>query len=139
MSKPETKKKLRRFLGMASYYRRFVPHFAEAATPLHSMTGKKSPTKVIWTEESTTAFTRVKEGLVKMTELHAPDYHQPYLLKTDASGVGLGAALEQEKEGTNYPVAFYSRKLTQTEKSYTASELETLAIIDAITHFGVYI
>jgi len=139
MEKPATKKALRRFLGMASYYRRFVPGFAEKAAPLYTATAKKEPDKVRWTSDRETAFSSLKEAMTKTVTLTTPDYSKPYLLKTDASGVGVGAVLEQKTDEVLYPIAFYSRKLTGAEYRYSASELEALAIIEAIKHFEVYL
>lgn len=137
--RPVTKKQMQRFLGMAGYYRRFVPGYAESAAPLHDVTGKKAPVQIKWTPERDKAFKQIKQALGEATILVAPDYQQPYLLKTDASGIGIGAALEQQKDNVWRPVAFFSRKLTPVEKRYSASELETLAIIASIKHFGVYL
>ena len=61
------------------------------------------------------------------------------VLKTDASGTGIGAASEQEQDGQIFPIAFYSWKLTPAETRYAATELEALAIIKVIRHFQVYL
>jgi len=77
--------------------------------------------------------------MTKTVTLRAPDYSKSYVLKTDASGSGVGAVLEQEVEGILYPMAFYSRKLVGAEARYSASELEALAIVEAIKHFEGYL
>ena len=73
--------------------------------------------------------------MTQTVTLHSPDQMLPYTLKTDASGTGIGAALEQQKEGETFPVVFYSRTLTPVESRYAAA----LAIIEAIRHFEIYL
>ena len=139
MDKPITKKGLRRFLGMASYYRRFIPRYADLAADLHTATSKKTGNTIKWISQRVKAFNQVQEAITRTVTLRSPDQSLPYILKTDASGKGVGAALEQEKDGVTYPIAFYSRKLTPTESRYAATELETLAIIEAVKHFDIYL
>ena len=69
----------------------------------------------------------------------APDANLPYTLCTDASGIGIGAVLEQELQGEVRPIAYYSRKLQPREMKYSATELEALAIHDAVKHFAIYL
>ena len=139
MDRPSTKKGLRRFLGMASYYRRFIPGFADKAAQLHSATSKKEGNTIRWTAARQDSFKALQAAMTQTVTLHSPDQMLPYTLKTDASGTGIGAALEQQKEGETFPVAFYSRKLTPVESRYAATELEALAIIEAIRHFEIYL
>jgi len=139
MEQPVDKKGLRRFLGMASYYRRFIPSFADVAAVLHAATSKKENNRIRWTLERQQAFAKLQEAVTATVTLYAPDQTRPYILKTDASGTGIGAALEQEKDGQNYPVAFFSRKLTGPETRYGVTELEALAIVEAVKHFEVYL
>lgn len=89
-------KALRSFLGLASYYRRFVPNFAQAAGPLHAFT--KQDTPFVWTAECQTAFTKLKHQLTEAPVLAYPDFSKPFILETDASGVGLGAVLAQKQK-----------------------------------------
>ncbi len=70
--------------------------------------------------------------LIEASILHAADRAKPFLLSTDARGVGIGAVLEQDSEKGIVPVAFYSRKLKQCERKYEITELESYMIIDVV-------
>ena len=68
-----------------------------------------------------------------------PDLTKPFILDTDASGVGIGAVLSQKQGGTERVVAYYSRVLTKSERNYCVTRRELLAVIDAIKHFHTYL
>ncbi len=138
--RPETKKELRSFLGLAGYYRRFIPNFAAIAVPLTDLTKKKEPNQVRWGESQETSFNTLKEKLTTSPILQLPDCTQPFVLRTDASNTGLGAVLLQEKEDEGkFPVAYASRKLLTREKSYATIEKECLAVVWGIQKFEVYL
>ena len=131
---------VRSFVGLASYYRRFVPHFAAIAAPLHRLT--KKDVRFEWSEECETAFCRLKSLLTEAPVLVYPRFGEGehFLLETDASGVGLGAVLSQKQgDGKYHPVAYASRSLQPNEKNYPISELETLAIVWAVKYFRAYL
>ena len=128
MQRPQTKKQVRSFLGMVGYYRRFLPHFATKAEPLTALTKKGLPEKVAWTETTERAFKILKKDLVQSVKLKNPDFSQTFLLQTDASNVGIGAVLSQGSPN-DQPIAYYSRKLLDREKKYSAVEKECLAIL----------
>ena len=135
---PVDVKSLRAFLGLASYYRRFVPAFSSVANPLYSLTRKD--VAFVWSQECDTAFTQLKELLTQAPVLAYPSFGRDFLLETDASGVGLGAILSQKQEdGSIRPIAFASRTLLTHEKNYGISELEALAVVWAVKHFRHYI
>ena len=94
---PTNVKEVREFLGLAGYYRRFVPNFARVAGPLHSLTKQEVPFH--WTGECQQSFDCLKRLLSEPPVLVYPDFTRPFTLHTDASGKGLGAVLEQENEG----------------------------------------
>ena len=109
---PTNVKEVREFLGLAGYYRRFVPNFARVAGPLHSLT--RQEVQFHWTGECH----RLKQLLSEPPVLAYPDFTRPFMLHTDASGKGLGAVLEQESEGGgNHPVAYASRTLSNMRKT----------------------
>ena len=137
---PKRKKDLRAFLGLAGYYRRFVPHYADIAALLTDLTGKLHPDKLQWEEQHQAAFSVLKEKLKKDTVMTGPDYRKPFVLQTDASEIGIGAVLSQvDEHEQDRPVAYYSRKLKKAEKKYATVERECLAIVDGIKHFEVYL
>ena len=135
---PTCLKELRRFLGLASYYRRFIPKFASIAQSLHHLTCKDVP--FIWTEAATSAFQELKERLTTSPVLAYPSFDQDLVLETDASISGLGAVLAQvQSDGKLHPIAYASRSLSPPEKNYSVTELETLAVVWAMSNFHYYL
>ena len=123
------------FLGLTSFYRRFVPGFARIASPLHELTKKGIAFK--WTEACQTAFNQLNEKLV---EAPYPNFNEKFTLETDASVHGLGAILSQVQEDKKlHPVAYASRALSDQEKRYAITELETLAVVWSMSHFHSYL
>eukprot|EP00731_Ephydatia_muelleri_P019461 Em0012g286a len=134
---PRTSKELQSFLGLASYYRRFVKDFAHIASPLHALTEKGRVW--VWSKECNDAFFDLKKRLVSSPILTLPDFSLPFVLDTDASGDGLGAVLAQNVDGVERVVAYASRALSRTEKKYCATRREMLALVWAARHFRPYL
>lgn len=130
-------RKLRSFLGLATYYRSFIKDFSKIATSLHNLT--KKGRKFEWTPECEKAFCGLKMALTEAPVLPYPDPNLPYLLDTDASQEGLGAVLSQIKDGKERVVAFYSSKLTNPEKNYCVTRKELLAVVKSLEHFHPYL
>ena len=129
---------LRQFLGLASYYRRFVVQFAKIASPLHRLTGKD--VRWEWTEDCQTAFSELKQRLLNSPVLVYPDFDLDFILETDAGKDGLGAILSQKKADDKlHPVAYASRSTSSPEKNYSVTKLETLAVVWAVQHFRAYL
>ena len=137
--RPRTRKDVRRFLGLASYYRQFVPGFSELASPLTDLTRKGAPDPVQWTERCRVAFDGIKNALCGETVLYAPNFDLPFSLQTDASDRGLGAVLTQQVEGADRPVLYLSRKLSEREGRYSTVEKECLAIRWAVGALRYYL
>ena len=136
---PKTKKDLRAFLGTASYYRRFVRNFAAYSSRLSPATSKKAPCVVLWDGVMLEAFNKLRVSLVDVCCLHVPSSEDKFVLHTDASGSGIGAALYIIRDGEELPVAFYSKQLQGAQHRYSATELEGLAIFKAIHHFAHFL
>ena len=135
---PENLETLRSFLGLAGYYRKFIPEFATIAAPLTALTKKCMP--FIWEDSHQTAFLALKTSLCSAPILAYPRFDLPFILQTDASNVGLGAVLAQlDTNGTERVVSYASRTLTPREKNYSAMEKEALAIVFATEHFRYYL
>jgi hypothetical protein len=134
---PKRAKDVRSFVGLCSYYRRFVPHFASIAEPLHRLMGKNSEFK--WSPEADNAFKMLKQKLTSAPILIAPDWTQPFILHTDASKFGLGAVLAQNIGGEEKVVAYASKSLNKAQQNYTTSDRECLAIIWGIRHFRAHL
>ena len=135
---PTNVKSVKEFLGLCSYYRKFVPGFSKIATPLHQLL--KADAKFVWTEPCQRAFQKLKEVLTHPPVLAYPHFDKAFILHTDASGEGLGAVLEQKQEdGMLHPVAYASRTLTKHERKYSITELEALGVVWALKHFRAYL
>jgi hypothetical protein len=137
--RPHDKKQVRSFLGLTGYYRRFVPNYAQIALPLTDLTRKGQPNKLNWEEPHENAFVTLKSMLVNPPILQLPDLGKTFVVRTDASDVGLGAILMQEHQGILHPIAFASKKLSSQESHYSTIERECLAIVWAIQKFDVYL
>ena len=137
---PATKKDVRAFLGLVGYYRKFIPHFAETSACLSDLTKHNLPNKVDWKPHHQLAFDTLRGCLQDKPVLICPDYSKQFILQTDASERGVGAVLSQSQvDGTDKPIAFYSRKLLPREVRYSTTEKECLAIVNALKHFSVYL
>ena len=137
---PRTLKQLQAFLGLASFYRKYVPNFAVIAAPLSDATKKGNPNEIVWTDIRESAFQELKKHISKPPILRLPDVSQSFILQTDASHIGIGAVLLQEDSaGEKRPVAFASRKLQPRESRYSTIERECLAIVWGITKFQEYL
>ena len=138
--RPSTARQLRGFIGLCSYYRRFVQNFSTIIAPLTKLIGKRKGKDAIdWTSEADQAFIELKKALTSAPVLACPDFKKPFTLHTDASSVGIGSVLTQDIEGVEHPVAFHSRLLSKTERNYSTTERELLAVLDSIYHFRAYL
>ena len=127
---------VRQFLGLASYYRRYVNAFAAIAAPLHVLTQKDTPFN--WTTECDAAFQTLKQNLVQAPILAYPRFDQDagtFVLQADASAVGLGAVLEQD----GHVIAYASRSLNKSEQQYSVIQKECLAVVYALKQFRHYL
>ncbi|XP_074097695.1 uncharacterized protein LOC141526561 [Cotesia typhae] len=127
---PRNLKELRQFLGMISWYRRFIPNCADRTKPLTSLLQKRKKWK--WEVTEQTAFEELKKCLKTAPILAAPDFSKSFSVQTDASDVGIGAVLTQEQDGDEKVIAYASRSLNKAEKNYTVTEKECLAVVWAI-------
>ncbi len=135
---PKDTTTLRRFLGLSGYYRRFICGYAQLACPLFRLL--KQNERFLWTKDHQDALDHLKEALTSAPILQFPAPSQPYILETDASGLGLGAVLLQELQSHKpLPIAYASRTLSKHERNYSATELEALAVHWALKHFKTYV
>ncbi|CAN0145108.1 unnamed protein product, partial [Heterosigma akashiwo] len=141
LARPETKKDIRRFLGMAGYYRSMIRNFSTIAAPLHEMTKNINPEKLRWSESAEASFQGLKQALTTHPVLKLPNFKSgDFSLETDASKTGIGGVLMQvDEEGRNRPVAFTSRLTKPAEKNYSVYDLELLSVIHCIQTFRQYI
>lgn len=134
---PKNLKQLRRFLGMASWYRKFLGDFASIAEPLTALT--RQNVKYEWTDDQTEAFERVKGLLASAPVLARPDFSAPFTVECDASDTGLGSVLLQRVDGEDRVLCYASRVLTESERRLSVTERECLAVLWSIDKFRPYI
>ena len=122
------------FLGLATYYKKFIKDFASIASPLYSV---KETNKILaWNDKCQDAFDALREALAGPSVLALPDFSKPFLLESDASNYGVGAVLSQQSDfGVVKPVAYFSRHLVKAELNYTVSEKELYAIVLGVEYF----
>jgi hypothetical protein len=124
--------KLRGFLGLTGYYRRFVKNYATICKPLHESLKKNS---FVWEDAQEEAFALLKKAMTTPPVLRLPNFSLPFILESDASASGLGAVLMQEGK----PIAFYSKTLGPRAMSLSIYEKEALAILEALKKWRHYL
>lgn len=135
---PNTVKKVRRFLGMAAYYRKFIKNFSLIAAPLTDLTKRNKRFK--WSVAAQTSFDFLKEALANPPILAHPNFDNTFVLTTDSSDYAVSGVLQQrDEENILRPIAYYSKKLTDTQCRYTIREKEMLAIIEGLNAFKHYL
>ncbi|GBN48060.1 Transposon Ty3-G Gag-Pol polyprotein, partial [Araneus ventricosus] len=135
--RPETIHDLRSFLGLCTYYRRFVKNFSTIARPLHKLTETKS--NFNWTEECEKSFNSLKQALTSSPILTYPRTNKDFILDTDASNEGIGAVLSQNIGNEERVIAYFSKSLGKPERNYCVTRKELLAIVKSIEHFHHYL
>lgn len=134
---PKTVKQVRQFMGLASYFCKFIPNFAARTACITKLT--KLNQKWEWGPEQDEARSYVIEHLSTKPLLTIFNPNLPTELYTDASALGYGAILIQRVDNNKRVVAYYSRRTTKTESLYHSYELETLAVYNALKFFRVYL
>ena len=133
---PKDATEVRQFLGLASYYRRYILKFAEIACPLNNLMQKGM--SFLWSSDCEQASLSLKEKLIQAPVLAYPKLGANasiFTLETDASAVSIGVVLEQD----GHPVAYVSRALKKAEENYCVIQQECLAILFATKQFRHYL
>ena len=126
-----SRRQIKSFLGIVMWYRSFIPHVATLAAPLFDLTSTKKTLQ--WTDAATTSVRTLIVALRELPPLKRFHGEKETRVITDASTVGIGAVLEQKWGEEWRPIAFWSRKLKDAETRYSATDLEWLAVVDAVT------
>lgn len=130
---PRNPKDIRAFLGLANYFRKFVPSFSMIAAPLTRLTRKD--TAFEWTDACQQAFDGIKHALTHAPVLATPDPKKPFEVRCDASIVGVGAVLMQDDN----PIAYESKKLDDAQVKWTTTEQELWAVVHALQVWRCYL
>ena len=135
---PDTYTKVKSFVGLVGHYRCFIKSFAKIAAPLYDLTSGDNKDKksehVDLSPEAHEAFNCLKAACLQAPILSFPDFNKPFLLETDTSGRGLGAALSQKQvDGQYHPIAYASRVMNETEQRYHSNKQEFLTLKWAVT------
>ena len=134
---PTNIREVRAFVGLASYYRRFVQNFASIATPLHAL--MKSNQRFVWGDKEQEAFEKLKAALTSPPILAMPCDTGELILDTDAADTGIGAVLSQCQDGVERVVAYASRSLDARERNYCVTRKELLAVVHFVRYFKQYL
>lgn len=134
---PRTASQVRQFLGLASYFRRFIPQFSKITGPLYPLTKLKGP--IQWSEKHAEIHSKIVKILTSEPVLMIYDPNLPIEVHTDACSEGYGAVLVQKINDVPHVVAYFSRRTTDAESRYHSYELETLAVVRAVEHFRHYL
>jgi hypothetical protein len=133
---PKTKKDVRKLLGFFSYFRLFVPNFAEIARILSDLTKNDKPHVVQWTTEHQVALDTLKDRLTNATQLHSVNFSKEFGILVDASLYAVGCCLIQwSEEGQELPLAFASLKLQPHQCRWSTIEREAFAVMWALRKF----
>ena len=134
---PQSVTEVRSFLGLANYYRRFIQNYTKLAMPLLELTKKDREFK--WSEECQQSFVDVKRALMSAPVLRMPDFSREFHIWPDASNFAAGGVLTQDFGSGHQPIAFLSKKFSDTESKYSTTERELLAILICLRRWRCYV
>ncbi|CAA9999208.1 unnamed protein product, partial [Nesidiocoris tenuis] len=135
---PSSRKNIRQFLGKVNFYRKFIPDSVSILEPFHNLLRKNIPFS--WSNECQRSFDKIKDLLTSVPVLAIFDRTKPIFVYTDASGVGIGAVLKQtQSDGSEKPVAYFSKKLSDAQKRKKAIYIEGIAVREAIRYWRYWL
>lgn len=135
---PQSGKDIQRFMGIVNYFRSHIPNVSQTSAPLEALREKGS-LRGYWTRDHTLRFNKLKEALAANVPLKYPDLNEPFYVATDASNYGIGAVLFQMKDNKAQYVGFMARSLSKSERNYSTTKRELLAVIYALDKFHQFL
>lgn len=135
--RPKTVREVRRLMGLMGFYQKFIPRYSHLTAPITDLLKKSKKFK--WSEAAEEALTQLKTVLTSAPVLGNPDYTRPFIIETDASQLAVGAALIQEFDEGKRIIGYFSKKLSSTQRKYSATERECLGVLLAVENFRHYI
>jgi len=139
---PTTKREVQQFIGMLSFYRSFIPNMSEKIMHLTELTKGRRSKVLKLNKDQLEEFENLKTELCNITSLHTPvfDGITPFIVETDTSSHSVAAALAQSQpDGREFPIAFASAKLTESQRNWSTIEREGYALIFALRKFECYL
>ena len=134
---PVNVKTLRAFLGLVGFYRKFIQHFGDIASPLYNLMQKEK--RFQWTTECQQAFEKLKDRLMCAPILGFPNKRDVFTLCTDASLTGIGAVLSQNQNNAEKVIAYASKSLQKGQRNYSATKRELYAVVFFTNYFKEYL
>ncbi|KAI8511935.1 hypothetical protein Bbelb_110350 [Branchiostoma belcheri] len=134
---PTSTAEVRAFLGLASYYRKFVRNFAHIADPLVALTRKH--VRFAWDDACQKAFDSLRAALVTPPVLAYPDFTSPLTLYTDASNTAIGAVLTHPDDLGEHVISYASKTLSKQERNWSTYDRELWAIVWSVRHYRSYL
>lgn len=127
---PTTPKQMKGFIASISYYRKFIPKYAELTLKLHKLSLLDNKQKFTLNEEERQDFHNVLKALKDSVSLNIPHPDRQYVCYSDASNYAISFVVEQEdNEQNRYPIAFLSKMLSKSEKNYSTFKKEAIALL----------
>ena len=133
---PKNVSELQSFIGLVTYYSRFIKNFSEMLSPLYDLLKKN--TKWFWSQKCTASFEKCKKSL-GTPQVLATFKGEQLIIEADASPTGVGAVLLQVEGGVERPVCFASKRLSEAERNYSQTDREGLALVFAVQKFKYYV
>ncbi|XP_060568984.1 uncharacterized protein LOC132727472 [Ruditapes philippinarum] len=134
---PTNKSEVKSFLGLASYYRKFISGHANLTFHLNELTQKKK--KFIWTEDCQESFDKLKEKLTSPPVLAFPQENGLFILDTDGCNTSIGCVLSQEQNGEEKVISYASKSLSKSQQRYCTTFIELLAVVTFVKYFRHYL
>lgn len=135
--RPRNTRNIKEFLGLSSYYRRFIPQYSKIARNLSVLLRKD--VKFTWGPEQEEAFQTLKEKLTTSPILQYPRFNEEFIVTCDASNYAIAGVLSQMTDGKDLPVSYTSRVLSKTEEKFSTIEKELLSVVHSISTFRPYL